>query len=272
MYVPDTITPVVEQLGQPGFSRALLEMLRDTAPFESAIILAYPSEGRLSVVDDELHDETQAGYFDSYVQGLFVLSPLYIQSMQGRRGFFHLPDIAPQDFADSEFYELYYSSSGILDHTGYLLESGDGSPLAISLERGSGLPAYTQEEKMRLNALAPLLAALARQNWQAPPKETGNRNLQEHVELLLQQFGSSVLSPREREVVQLVLRGFPSKTVARELGISAHTEQVHRKNIYQKLTLNSHNELFSLFIDLLGQPFDGVGDPIDALRPSGVKQ
>ena len=93
--------------------------------------------------------------------------------------------------------------------------------------------------------------------------ETG---LHQHVQTVLQQFGTSVLTPRERDVVQLLLKGYPSKRVARELGISGHTEQAHRKNIYQKLDLSSHSELFSLFFDALVQPCDSDADPLVALR------
>ena len=66
-------------------------------------------------------------------------------------------------------------------------------------------------------------------------------------------------------MVQLILKGYPSKKIAKALGISAQTEQVHRKNIYQKLGLSSHNQVFSLFFDAMVQPCEDDTDPLIAL-------
>lgn len=44
-----------------------------------------------------------------------------------------------------------------------------------------------------------------------------------------------VLSPREREVLQLVAEGMAAKQVARELGISPKTVEHHKSRIFRKL-------------------------------------
>jgi len=51
------------------------------------------------------------------------------------------------------------------------------------------------------------------------------------------------LTPREREVVQLLAEGQSSKGVARTLGISAKTADTHRTNVMRKLQLHSQSEL-----------------------------
>lgn len=51
------------------------------------------------------------------------------------------------------------------------------------------------------------------------------------------------LSPREREVVQLVAEGKSSKEVAVALGISVKTAETHRSNIMRKLEMHSVSEL-----------------------------
>jgi DNA-binding NarL/FixJ family response regulator len=51
------------------------------------------------------------------------------------------------------------------------------------------------------------------------------------------------LTPREREVVQLLAEGKSSKAVARTLGISAKTADTHRTNVMRKLHLHSQSEL-----------------------------
>jgi two-component system NarL family response regulator len=53
----------------------------------------------------------------------------------------------------------------------------------------------------------------------------------------------SVLSAREREVLRLVAEGVRSAAIARRLGISEATVEVHRRNVMRKLDLRSVAEL-----------------------------
>jgi DNA-binding CsgD family transcriptional regulator len=64
-------------------------------------------------------------------------------------------------------------------------------------------------------------------------------------------FGEGLLTERERQITQLLLRGHSTKSVARELGIAPGTVMVHKRNLFAKLGITSQYELFSLFIDAL---------------------
>ena len=257
----------INALGSEQFPVALLDLVRCAADFDSAVIMAYPESGSLNILHNALHEGDQSGFSGPYSNGLWLFSPLYLSAKSGLRGFFHILELAPENFRDSEYYALYYQSNGVIDHTIFLLEGGDGTPLAISLERTHKMRAFSGAEKKRLKTITAVLGALLKQHWKSGFDTAVHREsaLHHQVQSVLQQFGASYLTPRERDVVQLVLKGYPSKLAARELGISAQTEQVHRKNIYQKLGLSSHNELFSLFFDALVQPGDGSEDPLRAL-------
>ncbi|MEH6569026.1 MAG: helix-turn-helix transcriptional regulator [Halioglobus sp.] len=257
----------INALGGEQFPVALLDLVRCAADFDSAVIMSYPESGSLNILYNALHEGDQSGFSGPYRNGLWLLSPLYLSAKSGLRGFFHILELAPDNFRDSEYYSLYYQTNGIIDHTIFLLEGGDGTPLAISLERSHKMSAFTGAEKKQLNSMTAILSALLKQHWKSGLNHPTHQDnaLHHQVQSVLQQFGTSYLTPRERDVAQLVLKGYPSKLAARELGISAQTEQVHRKNIYQKLGLSSHNELFSLFFDALVQPGDGNTDPLRAL-------
>ena len=53
----------------------------------------------------------------------------------------------------------------------------------------------------------------------------------------------SLLSAREREVLQLVAEGHPTKQIAVELNVSGKTIETHRRRIMEKLNLHSVAEL-----------------------------
>lgn len=78
-------------------------------------------------------------------------------------------------------------------------------------------------------------------------KEVSPNDVSHHYRLADMQthFG---LTPRECEVVELILEGKGSPQIAESLFISLGTVKNHRKNIYQKLDIRSQAELFNLLM------------------------
>lgn len=56
----------------------------------------------------------------------------------------------------------------------------------------------------------------------------------------------STLSPREREVLDLVAAGMPNKAIARALGISDHTVKFHVSSVLNKLDAGSRTEAVTI--------------------------
>ena len=106
----------------------------------------------------------------------------------------------------------------------------------------------------------PVVEALTRRHWDSRgPLEEGDANLRGRLQSALEAFGSSLLTDREAQVINLVLRGHSTKTVADRLCISVETVKLHRKHAYAKLEIGSQAELFYLFIDSLMSAEDYVG-------------
>jgi len=53
------------------------------------------------------------------------------------------------------------------------------------------------------------------------------------------------LTHREREIIKLLIDGFPNKKISDRLNISLATVQTHRRNIYKKLNLKGIGELIA---------------------------
>ena len=54
------------------------------------------------------------------------------------------------------------------------------------------------------------------------------------------------LTPREREVFELVVRGEPNKQIARAIGCTTRTVKAHRHNVMVKMQVKSLAELVSI--------------------------
>lgn len=56
------------------------------------------------------------------------------------------------------------------------------------------------------------------------------------------------LTPREREVLELVSTGEPNKRIAQSLGISLRTVEVHRHNLMEKLGAHTVGDVIRLYL------------------------
>jgi FixJ family two-component response regulator len=73
--------------------------------------------------------------------------------------------------------------------------------------------------------------------------ELDRSNRQQRANIKNLQTRLSILSPREREVLPLVVTGFPNKHTAFILGITEVTLQIHRRQIMRKMAARSFAEL-----------------------------
>jgi DNA-binding NarL/FixJ family response regulator len=107
---------------------------------------------------------------------------------------------------------------------GYLLKSTPGPELVDALRRAvAGDPVFS-----------PALASLVLGEFRRLSKATS---------------GAQPLSPREREVLQLVARGHSYREIGAELFISEKTVENHVRNILQKLHLSRRHELIRFAVE-----------------------
>src|SRR5512141_2075301 len=248
----EALPSVAEAVGSDQFAHRLVDALHVVLPFDWWMVMVYHRHANPDMLHENFTGSWRERGLTTYVGAYFVLDPFYIMS----RSLDHpevcrLGDIAPDGFLESEYHRAHYATGRIGDEVGYLWPLEPGVTLAISLERSENCVGFSTEEVRDLETVQPLLHALARKHWSASrPRVAGETRVE--LDRLVQQaaaeFGRDVLTPRECEVVKLVLRGYSTKSVSQSLGISPGTVKVHRENIYSKLGVSSQAELFNLFI------------------------
>jgi len=81
-----------------------------------------------------------------------------------------------------------------------------------------------------------------------------DRAYEERLERATLQGRLALLTPREREVFELVAAGEPNKVIARHLGISFRTVELHRAHIIEKLQARSLSDRIRLAIIINATP------------------
>ncbi|MHC8327904.1 helix-turn-helix transcriptional regulator [Pseudomonas sp. LB1P83] len=194
---------------------------------------------------------------DRYFSGGYLLDPFCLAVEQGlAEGFYHLEDIAPDNFFDSEYYKTYYLKAGSSEDSFYIVDTGNDTKVSVSLFQGFGGEGLRVEQLNLLRAVEPLvrefISEFGRRGLQHSTVNQGVRDdLRQRVQSAFEHFGCDLLTEREREVAHMVLRGHSVKSTASQMSISPETVRMHRKNLYLKLEIGSQSELFALFIEWL---------------------
>lgn len=236
---------LVAAVEREGFALALRAMLRSVVRFDTLVISRFPKTGAPECLFHDLDDVQAAITVDFYATGPFLLDPFYLACCAGRApGVFRLRDLAPPAFLRSEYYRRFYRRTRLSDEIGLLLPAAGGGWLILSLARGVRGAAFGEADLGGLRGLAPVVAAAVGRHWgTGGESESAGRDL---AQARLAFFGTEQLSPREAEVIQMVLQGHSTPGIAALLGLAAGTVKVHRRHAYAKLGISSQAELFSM--------------------------
>ncbi|MHA1599322.1 MAG: helix-turn-helix transcriptional regulator [Alphaproteobacteria bacterium] len=255
---------LIDDLDGADLPERLVQALSELMPFELAAVFVYRGRSRpLNLYDNfELADAKKG--IAAYIENTYVLNPFYQACQKGLMdGVYRIRDLAPDAFFESEYYQSHRILPRRSEEIGYLTEDWpkglEEIDIAIRLEpdviseisvyRATRNRGFSDDELARLSMAVPLIAALLRRYWsrfgafklQTSPPDS-------RIDQIFANFGKSVLTDREREVTQLILRGHSSESIGFSLKISLGTVKTHRKNAYAKLGISSQSELLSLFL------------------------
>lgn len=251
-----TSAEVVDKLGEADFSRALTTAIRSVVPYEFTVIFAYHKDDQPIDLYDDFPEEKRKVMVDDYQEGPYLLDPFYLHSRTPTTSrLVRLRDLAPDRFYQAEYFRNYYVQTGLAEEIGFIVDVGDEVSVVISAMREARV--FSAKEFRDLQVLMPFVAAIARRQWHGLIGQFSDdglpqgERLPQLIEQAFQSVGRNLLTAREAEIVEFVLKGHSSEATAKALGISPGTVRIHRRNVYAKLHISSQGELFSHFISAL---------------------
>ena len=239
---------------------ALTEELVEQLSVDSMMLLHFPASASPSLLYGSYDHPARSNTIGDYLSGNYAIDPFYMNRQSCRNSdVTTLQEVIEEDFAASEYYKVHYSAAGLVDEVCIFCSNSQSGYVALSLCRAVGRDRFNNEEIAALQQISPLVKAYMRQSWyllknydqQADSMSHNAEQMHLHIENARINFGKSILTAREFDVLQLFLRGNSVGLIARKLEMSEGTVKVHRKHIYAKLEICSQSEVFSLFLDVV---------------------
>ena len=230
------------------------------------MILLYRKDSAPRILFNDWSTHRGLSDIQAYLDGPYRQDPFYqLVSDNEGDGLYRLSQLAPEGFPQSSYYRDYYRHTGLMDEFNYIVSLDSQTKVAICLYRTHANPMFSNDEAALLKSISPVVEAAVIRHWRDLRPELVDSDggiLQKALGQGISNFGRSLLTDRECEVAQLVLRGYSLKGAADKLNISPATVKLHRRNLYAKLDVNSQTELFSLFIDAVSSAKNHYEDPL----------
>jgi len=209
-----------------------------------------------------------------YAEKPYLLDPVYISFLKDELPVCccTLDEICPDGFRESDYFRRYWLPVDIVSEFSFNIPCDSNTVLHLSMLRRGTSPSFSEGNIERLKAVAPLVTTAMLAHWESRKDDlsAGYEDadaFHAHLSYVLENFGASVLTNREKEVVHLTMRGYSDKLTARELSITPGTVRNHKKSIFSKLGVSSQGQVFGLFLKALQlpTPADDNTDPVVAL-------
>jgi DNA-binding CsgD family transcriptional regulator len=246
---------IIAHVSEPIFFQQVFAAIEAQVPVAFPQAWLYHRDLPPKLLDHKIPKEAYGSQVDEYLEGPYREDPFFKISLNSpRNNCYRLSRLVTGDFEESSYHQNYYASTGTVDEAIIVTRLGDGSVVNISLMRLENHGEFSEVEYNWLYSISQVIAELI--DLHTRREEFVESNLLQpgvdhHIQQGYESFGSSYVSDREQEVLELLLRGYGADTSAEKLDISLETVRRHRKSIYKKLDVNSQADLFALFINTI---------------------
>ena len=264
------VSHAIENLSREDFYSSFASCCEYLSGYDSTLVVWLSCEHKPLHLFDNIPTLYLSQTQPPWINGAYLLDPYYQLFLSNApSAVYRLEDVMPDNFFETDYAKSYYHDTGLIDECGLLINLGDDHAVLVSLglrSQGKLSEICTRD----ITSALPTLASLCRKQQSAA---NGEINFSAPLDKAFRNFGRDHLSKREREVIQLLLKGHSNKSIAQLLNISVDTVKVFNKRFHLKLGISSQAELFSLFLESISMiPFDADIDPLthylEITRPS----
>lgn len=230
----------------------MIAAIESVVDHEGTCLIAFHNDARPTVLHHTLEPAGRKHYLERYLAGPYLLDPLYQLALQKKKPTLcRFREELPDRFRSSEYYRQYCERTHLTDEMDYLAQVSARTTVVLVVGRRDRM--FAKAEVQRLRVIEPIVQSAIARTWEQWVSKAGNPrgddNVHKRLTECFDKFGEKVLTQRERQISQLLLRGHSSKSIAKQLRIAPGTVMVHKRNLFGKLGISSQYELFSLFID-----------------------
>ena len=251
MTTQDALDEIISAIGDPAFPACVGHALAALTGFDLVAVLAHRCRSASSVLFDNFDRIGCRSGIERYARSTHRINPVLAENAGARRSRVWrasdftrtlTPDPEIEDVIAAPDEELGYRTIGWPawhEEIGLLAHDGN-EVIEIGFYRERSAKAASPRTLRMLDALRRPVTAAFRRHAALTRPAAGRR------ERTIPAQHASRLTPREREVAELLLRGCSTDAVAMRLSISRHTVKDHRKHIFAGLGISSLAELFAL--------------------------
>jgi DNA-binding CsgD family transcriptional regulator len=257
----ERVAEVAGLVGKPEFYPALLAALAAHLEADLPMMMRYSAENAPEYV---IHDGLQPEHMELYRRGLYRVDPIYrLCRNETGQGVKDLTEISTAEELTGDYFKIFLRLTGMADDLAILFPVEDRASIGLVFERRTR---FRRDEIAEMRVLFPLLDSLHRlhQNLSRPagrnrrqdpgrkvpgPKDPGLAPID--YRKAVDAYLHEELTPRERDIVGLILLGYPTAKIAGRLKLSVNTIKNHKKRMYNKLDITTERELFLGFVNFL---------------------
>jgi len=261
------LSRAIAALGSDRFFPSLVAAINGQVRIDYPQVWLYHRDLPPRVLYHEIPDHALFAQIDQYLDGPYREDPFYQTSMNNPRSrIYRLSRVTLGKLKDSIYYREYYGDTGTTDEAIYLAKLQAGNVINLSMMRLPEHGPFSDSEYDTLYLLAEPVSELIVRHSEHQEFAANNLiqpGIDHQIDLAFRTFGASMLSPREKAVLELMLRGYGTDISAERLDIAVETVRRHRKSIYRKLDVSSQTDLFSLFLNSMSCLGEAAGeDPL----------
>jgi DNA-binding CsgD family transcriptional regulator len=247
---------VADRVGQPDFYPALLAALAAHLRADLPMMMRYSARNAPEYI---IHDGLDPEHMGLYRRGLYRVDPIYrLCHNETGRGVMDLTEISTPEELSGDYFKIFLRLTGMADDLAILFPIEDQASIGLVFERRTR---FRRDEIAEMRMLFPLLDSLhrlhrglSRPPGRGPRKDPGLPPIDYRA--AVDGYLQAELTPRERDIVGLILLGHPTAKIAAKLKLSVNTIKNHKKRMYLKLDITTERELFLGFVNFL---FEAAG-------------